>query len=331
MDFGEFLAWSRQVRRERSDVTPACETRIGRALASIRPDPCPSFDGDVHRCDLARDWCRVRGLSPALAKRALVCRGVRHALKTLFARIAREDGTVVLPRDVYPVYWTLASHAGVRAMGVPTFPHFDVQRVLAEADRPGAMHVLLPFPLKLHGRAWSAGEVEGATRWLAGCPDRRLLLDGVYSFGGPLGPALEALLATDQVTYLDSLSKGWLHEQVFGTAIVPTQDLAGHLPAFRSDSPSREELHVARALLSTHEVFPVRLASELDRLRSGLVAGLARRGVDVRDATRGYLLAVGLDASELLEEHGIVAIPASVFGSDVPGWSIASALPVVAP
>ncbi len=46
--------------------------------------------------------------------------------------------------------------------------------------------------------------------WLNEVPQRRLILDGVYSFGLPTDVFTQHLLETDQVIYLDSLSKGWL-------------------------------------------------------------------------------------------------------------------------
>ena len=170
---------------------------------------------------LAREWCRVRGFPETIAARALVSRGVRHSLAIFFAYLARESATIALPSDVYPVYRALADAAGAHTVRVRTFPELELDRVLGmEAD-----HVLLPYPLKLHGRAWTSAEIARATAWLAERRERRLWLDGVYSFGLPLDGSLTGLLATDQVVYLDSLSKGWLHEQVFGVAVVPEQDL----------------------------------------------------------------------------------------------------------
>src|SRR5262249_49700741 len=151
------------------------------------------------------------------------------------------------PCDVYPVYEQIARRAGVATLQFPTFPDLDLERVWAS----GARHVVLPCPLKLHGRAWTAAELAAATRWLTGHAGRRLVLDGVYSFGQPLAPGVLALVKTDQVIYLDSMSKGWLHEQVFGTAVVPARDLARLAPVFRAAPPSQVKLAAAASLLET--------------------------------------------------------------------------------
>ncbi len=328
MDFNAFLDWSVRVRRDRPEVTPLCEMRIARAFASIRPGvEAPSGIKAVHRCDLARDWCQLRGLPVSLSKRALVCRGVREALKLLFARFARSGETVAIPRDVYPVYWTIAANTGVRAVGVETFPACDLKEAFAVATNCRATHLLLPFPLKLQGRGWSDIDIAGARAWLADGDDRRLLLDGVYSFGLRLGDDVRALIATDQVIYLDSLSKGWLHERVFGTAIVPERDLEHYAPAFRSERAEVGALQTAHALMRTSPGFPARLTSEIDRLRTALATQLEGSGLKTSSATNGYLLAVEGEAEALLRQHDILTIPASVFGSDAPGWSVASALP----
>ncbi len=244
MNFAEFLAWQGHVRREQPDVVPICETRIAHAFATMRSQ-LGSAASKVHRCDLAREWCRVRGFPETIAARALVSRGVRHSLAIFFAYLARESATIALPSDVYPVYRALADAAGAHTVRVRTFPELELDRVLGmEAD-----HVLLPYPLKLHGRAWTSAEIARATAWLAERRERLLWLDGVYSFGLPLDGSLTGLLATDQVVYLDSLSKGWLHEQVFGVATSPAHSFA----APQGRGGARWSPSVARHRQRTHD------------------------------------------------------------------------------
>ena len=155
-----------------------------------------------------------------------MCEGVRHALALIFGGFARRGEPIALPRDVYPVYWRIAAGAGVAAIGFDTFPE------LAHPFSTAARHVVLPCPLKLHGRAWTAS---GSKLRRAGSRAIRRddsILDGVYSFGEPIARGVLELIASDQVLYLDSLSKGWLHEQVFGAAVVPARDLAVLAPIF---------------------------------------------------------------------------------------------------
>jgi hypothetical protein len=97
---------------------------------------------------------------------------------------------VGLPSDVYPVYWQIAAESGVTAVPFDTFPRFDIESILSGVAAAGVAVALLPAPLKLQGRRWTAEEAATACRWLAERPDRRLILDGVYSFGCELDEVL---------------------------------------------------------------------------------------------------------------------------------------------
>ncbi len=314
--FEQLIAWQAELRRTRPTAHFACETRIARALASLVPEVAvPTEIPKVHRCDLARAWCERRGIPTAWSPRALACNGVRAALALIFADLASRGERVALPRDVYPVYGELAAGAGVATIPFETFPDpsFDID----------AHHVVLPCPWKLHARAWTDAEFAAASRWLAADPQRRLVLDGVYSLGEPIAASVLSLIETGQVLYLDSMSKGWLLPQLFGAALVPAEDLARLAPSFRACSPSPRELFVARACLPT--ATPAHVIAELDRRRAALLAHLAARELPAIAAARGYLVPVACSA-EVALSRDVVTIPSSVFGSTRGDWTIASAL-----
>jgi DNA-binding transcriptional MocR family regulator len=329
MGFTEFLAWSQQVSRTVPHVRRLCETRIARAFAPIQPTvDVPVNFATVHRCDLARLWCEVRGLS-SRSMRVLICEGVRHGLGLIFKVLAQAKQRVALPRDVYPVYWRIASEAGLEAIGVETFPCFELQAILDASANSGTSIVMLPFPLKLQGRRWTEEEVDQALTWLREEPQRRLILDGVYSFGLSLDRLTNRLLETDQVIYLDSVSKGWLHELVLGAAIVPERDLDVYADNFRRLQLSQANLFRARQLLSGFQHFPGQLTDEIETKRHRLLELLRGTGMRVLPAGQGYFLAIEGSAPLLLEEHCLLTMPASVFGSRLVHWSVASALPPV--
>ena len=287
------------------------ETRIARALAALRPAIDVPVDlPKLHRCHLATAWCARRGMPAAWSARALVCEGVRAALALIFGGI--RDERVAIPRDVYPVYWQLAERAGLSAIPIDTFPE------LRFAD---ARYLVLPCPFKLHGRAWTTAELTAARCWLAEDASRRLILDGVYSFDAAIAPEVVALIETDQVIYLDSLSKSWLYEKVFGTAVVPAQDAARWTPLFRAAAPSQAALFTARALLEA----PVAVEAELAVRRTRTLAALAARGLTPRAPARGYFIPIEIDARLALDRHDVLLIPFAVFGGTAP-WSFASAL-----
>lgn len=327
MSFSEFIVWSRHILSTAPNVKRLCEMRIARAFSSLKPVvDVPNSFSTVHRCDLAREWCEVRGLQRQ-DKTALVCEGVRQGLGLVLTVLARAGHRVALPRDVYPVYWRIASESGLEPLGFETFPAFDLRSILEAASGSEAFVVMLPMPLTLQGRDWTEEEVRRAVTWLREEPRRRLILDGLYSFGLPHDVPTKGLLETGQVIYLDSLSKGWLHELVLGVAVVPEQDLEIYRNSFRDLHLSQANLFRARHLLSCYRDFPDQLTKEIARKRDALQQLLAETGLRALPATRGYLIPVEASAFILLERHGFLTIPVTVFGCRSDQWSIASALP----
>ena len=332
MDFAAFIEWSRSLRASCADLIDVAETRIAHALAPLRPEVAvPETFPRLHRCHLAPVWCALRGLPPQAARAAFACDGVRHGLELLLRAFAQAGRRVAIPCDVYPVYWRIAAATGVATSELNTFPDFDLPKLLAQATSDGASVVLLPAPLKLHGRAWTAAEADVAARWLAEDGERRLVLDGVYAFGRPMDATMLQLIATDQVFYLDSLSKGWLHELVFGMALVPERDRESLQDIFRTLQPSQRQLFVARELMTRFHDFPARLANELALRRALLAQRLAKAGVTSCSVAQGYLVVIEADPRALLAKHRVLALPASIFGSARRDLSIASALPAAVP
>lgn len=325
LSFEDFVAWSQRALAQDAPPLAACETRIARALAHLRPEiPIPATFATVHRCDLARAFVTMRGLRPEDGARALVCEGVRHALRLMFERFRMEGTLVALPSDVYPVYQRIAAETGVKTFGFATFPTLDIGRVLQRCAELGASVLLLVYPWKLHGRDWSEGETQSVLGWLAVDRGRRLILDGVYAFGERLGEPLKALLATQQTIHLDSLSKGWLAERTFGVALVPAPDRDRWIDTFRHASPSQASLYVARELIA-RPALPEAVRNAIAQGRARLVAALRSAGVDADLPARGYFVPLAGDARRLLAAHHVLGVPASAFGADA-AWTLMSAL-----
>lgn len=327
LDFRSFLEWKREATSLFPEAVDLSETRLARALAPLVPSVAKR-EGAIHRCDLGRRWLEVRGVDVDPA-RARVCAGVRAALHGLFAAFAQQRVRVAIPHDVYPVYDEIAQRVGLPYTRFGSFPSVDLAHLLELAGKHHITHLLLPYPLKLHGRAWTPQEVEAALRWLRGCSTRRLVLDGVYSFGMPLAGdvGLRELIETDQVLYLDSLSKGWLHGWVMGVALLPEQDLYALAPALHPPVETGDP-HTAAALLQDHPWFPRELVSSVDARRAVLLdrirdAGLSALALPV---DRGYFVPVNRTHAELLRTYGIIGLPCSVFGGAAVGWSLLSAL-----
>ncbi len=323
MNFKDFLAWRDRVTSP--EVLLACETRLSSACASLVPQI--EGTGDVpHRCDLARLWGRLRGLEDVDPGTLLLCHGVREGLSLLFNRFSREERSLGLPRDVYPLYLSMAASAGIEFSLFGTFPDFDLAGIFSFLENSDTEILLLPKPLVLQGRDWSDQEVSLALRWLARSPSRRMMLDAIYCMGLPYGRGTHQLLRTGQVFLLDSLSKGWLHEGVLGVVLVPSSDRPGYFGDFSALPADIERLRVAEALLRTQPAFPLHLGRALETKRAQAIHQLKARGVPLNPVDQGYFLPIQKSAEVLLDRHGVLALPVSVFGSKKPDWSVISAL-----
>lgn len=327
MIFEAFVALREELERAHPGLFVACETRAARALSSLRAEvPVPAEWPEVHRRDLAHTWCSLRGLPGPWSRRSYVCEGVRHALSLLFTVLRESDEPVGLPSDVYPAYEAIAQGRSVRVVPFATWPVFDLAQVFSQCDRAGARWVVLPMPLALHGRAWTRDEAREAERWLLAGPARRLVLDGVYSFGGLVDESVLALMETGQVVYLDSLTQGWLHAQTFGAAVFPAADEERFREAFRSASPPPEKLYTAAHLFEHARGTPASVERSVSLRREALFAKLDELGVAHERPEQGYLVPVHGEVRALARDKGLLCLPASVFGSEAPGRSIASAL-----
>lgn len=323
MNFNGFLAWRARVTSP--EVLLACETRLSSACASLVPQI--EGTGDVpHRCDLARLWGRLRGLEGVEPGTLLLCHGVREGLSLLFSRFSRQGRPLGLPRDVYPLYLSMAASAGIEFSLFDTFPDFDLAGIFSFLENSDIEILLLPKPLVLQGRDWSDQEVFLALQWLARSPSRRIMLDAIYCMGRRYGRGTHQLLRTGQVFLLDSLSKGWLHEGVLGVVLVPRSDRLDYFGDFSALPPDIEQLRVAEALLSTQPAFPLHLGRVLETKRAQAVHWLKARGVSLNPVDQGYFLPIQKSAEVLLDRHGVLALPVSVFGSKKLDWSVISTL-----
>lgn len=143
-----------------------------------------------------------------------------------------------------------------------------------------------------------------------------------------LDAATLALLDTNQVLYLDSLSKGWLHENVFGAAIVPPKDQGIYECSFHEAIPRQVQLYVAQEMLSTQRDFPTELKAAIEHRRSELLRVSEQAGLPMRSANNGYFAIIEKSANEVLDKHGLLTIPVAAFGSTAAQFCLASGLPV---
>lgn len=344
MNFADFQIFREQLLRERPCVTDCAETNLCRALAHLAPPPTPAPSAKVHRCHLASEWCERFGFAPETSRRALISCGVRDSLARIFDCLAAEKAALWLPSDNYPVYGELTRAAELVPREFPTLP---APQWPSDAPVDGGEFLLVTNPLKPLGRALDAADVASLEAWLAASPQRRLMLDAVYTFGSEFDAATLRLLAGRRTILLHSLTKGWLHPRLFGIALVPPEDAGRFDEAVRAAPPAQENLARARECLGIRAETPqavaaamregmTRMLAECCLAPSGLWPGCGEPGTaSLRDLPRALLpspLGAGC-AGDAVGTHSVseVASPVladaragSVEGRTVPAEACAS-------
>ena len=324
MNFTAFQDYRAALLRESPGVLDCAETNLYRALARFALPPTEAPTATVHRCHLASEWAQCFALDPACSSRALVSAGVRDSLARLFVHLASRRAKLWLPEDNYPVYGDLATTAGLRFHTFPTLP----EAVWPDDEPASECEVLLVTnPMKPRGRWLSDDDVSALSAWLAKSPQRRLMLDAVYTFHTSFDKATLRLLATEQVILLHSVTNGWLHPRLFGIALVPAQDASALTSAFRAEPPSQTSLARTRQMLGASSDVPAMIARELTSARERLNAGWPEQcpalwSVDAP----GYFTPITLPWRRLLDEHHILGLPATTFGSGRADITILSSL-----
>ncbi|WP_035058549.1 hypothetical protein [Andreprevotia chitinilytica] len=329
MNFAAFRLWREACLHTIPGVVDCAETNLYGTLASLQPRLAPSETHErVYRCDLARAWLQRYGFDIQHSRRALVCRGVRHALQLIFRRLAVDGASLWLPADVYPVYWALASAAGIQAQAFLTLP---TPSIPAAKGIHGPEYLLIANPLKPLGRFLHNEECSALMAWLDASPSRRLLIDCVYDLDTPFHPTTMKLLQTGRAILLHSATKGWLSPETFGVALVG-EDCAGFGADFREDPPSATQLWFAQQFLSAEAGCPAQVVDALHARACRLTERLPEairdsRLIEFADCAPGcYFFPVPFSAEQLLNEHRLLAIPASAFGSQDWNGSILTSL-----
>ncbi|HEX7816136.1 aminotransferase class I/II-fold pyridoxal phosphate-dependent enzyme [Dyella sp.] len=334
MNFEHFQVWRRQHILDGTAPIDGGETNVYGALAHLAMPVPPVDERRIYRCDLARAWLARYGYPTQWSRRALVCGGVRHALALIFDELARRGAVVWLPSDIYPVYGELARAAGIEprtydTLPLPLFPQ--------EPAGSGEEVLLVANPLKPLGRYLGEDEIAALRTWLAGSPERNVIIDTVYDLDTPLHATTRALYETGQAIVLHSLTKGWLAPRTFGVALLGEHH-AWLEPVFRKAAPTQLQLRRAEYALLHDADKPSQVAAELRERQRRMLDMMpeALRRARVLPSSRGiehtYFFAVDLPAEVVLRDHGWLAVPASAFGA--PHWQgsvITSLAPVFAP
>jgi aspartate/methionine/tyrosine aminotransferase len=290
-------------------------------LAFNPPTTEPQVSASINEAVIA--WSNATGieLDP---QRTVVGRGVRVLLSAAFSSALSNGRELWLPEDVYPVYRELAENLDVTLRSFPTLPQPNLD-FLAGTGKHAV--VVLPVPLSPLGRLPNDAETSALHEWLHDSTDRLLILDAVYMFDFEASrPLIDSFIGKNenQCIVLWSCSKSWLSPGLFGLAVAPS-GVADSLRR-RVLSPDRSSLGGMKLLLETRpnlsRMLQEAFTCEWQRLRP-LICAL---DADWAPPETGYFSVLPVSFRQLLKEHGILSVPASVFGSQRDDLSIVTCL-----
>ena len=274
--------------------------------------------------DLLAAWYKSTGVR--LNGTPVPTLGIRSFLAAFFESFSSEDRRVWLPRDVYPTYRVIAESKGwtVDEFEILPTPNWDEQ-----VTPDGPKVAVLPIPLSPLGRDLQLHEMEFWQQWLAGDSQRILILDTVYAYQPDQLLSLAALIGKRTITAF-SVSKAWLERCVFGFAEVndalKSEFAGGEFPEIVL---SQEEITKQRSLLKLmHEQcdLPVRQNNRFAEQWKKQEPAILEVVSDWSIPSTGYFSILNVDYEQLYQAHGILAVPATVFGSRHKALSVISCL-----
>jgi hypothetical protein len=291
-----------------------------RALSHMQSSLRQEGGGTPDPDEVAHAWSACTGVELP-AGQWLATRGVRSTLEAWCRTDQSKQGALWLPRDVFPTYWATARATGNTVRGFSTLPALDLCALDAAGPHDCAV---LPIPLSPAGRELTEPEIEQLRSWLVQSAGRTLMLDMVYAYRGQAHSGLAQLRATGQCIEAWSISKTWVQRQLFGVAVVPE----GPRSALGKHLAAHDPVQLTRAMACfgvqpelprlQQERFEVQWANLSDEIRAV--------HADWHAPACGYFAVLSISATDLLEKHDMLAVPASVFGAPDDEMSVITCL-----
>ncbi|MFO1518403.1 MAG: hypothetical protein U1F57_01865 [bacterium] len=285
--------------------------------ALVTPPPTPLTTSS--ETEVARAWLKLFQLESELRSLNLST-GIRPLLKEIFRILAGKGYEAWLPQDVYPVYGELAKEGDLPFRTFPTYPTLSWEFL---GKTGGKSALLIPSPLTPAGRYLKAQEADILGDWLLEDPERKLILDTAYHFETPFDPATFSLLQKGAFL-LYSMTKAWLSPDTLGVAV--TSDEFSKVLSPLLPTPPSASLSIARFRWENSVHLPSMLQEIFKKRWAALENRIRKASPGWSPPKTGYFSTISRPAATLLEEHGLLAVPASVFGATEPNESIVTCL-----
>lgn len=231
----------------------------------------------------------------------MLSKGVRESLTEVLKYFSSLGYRIVLPSDVYPEYFNLIP----KSSKIHQYACCGNKIVLPRYE---SCISLVANPLIPEGRYLEMSELEYLDHWLQENKNRWLVLDNVYDY---YSRNLDYTFGSKRVIYMNSLSKVNLKPGTLGWAACKIK-----LPGFE---PSIQLKFDQTLSLSIQEGYSKAWRSINYDLNF-------TREFEWQAPTVGYLSIVNRNFDILLNEYGIAAVPASIFGVKNSELSVISCL-----
>lgn len=323
MDFESYKQFRSQLLQQRCLLRLDCMNPV-RALSAWNPTtPLPDLLAEAGLQETLRLWESTTGIQ-LNREQIVVGRGVRDLLAAVFTSTVNPKEELWLPNDVYPVYERLAADAGFHPRTFPTLPQPELD-FLAESSQCAT--VVLPVPLSPLGRLPNRSESDSLLNWMHGSPSRLLIIDAVYTYDYAesrsfLSPFLGK--TSNQTIALWSCSKSWLLPKSLGIAIVPPR-LKSKL-ATNVACPAPSEISRVYSTIQTRPNLSKLQQKAFTQEWQRLATILRSASPSWQPPASGYFSVLDVPFNTLWNRHGILAVPASVFGAKRDDFSIVTCL-----
>ncbi|MEA2647177.1 MAG: aspartate aminotransferase [Chloroflexota bacterium] len=286
------------------------------------------------------------------ANQVIMTPGSKNILMFTLMTLMDEGDEVILPDPGYPIYASLVTFLGGKAVSLPLREssgfRFDVEELRARVtDRTRV--IILNSPQNPTGGILLEEDLRAVAE-LAVERDIWVISDEIYSqitYDGPVPSIAELPGMLERTVVMDGLSKayamcGWR----LGIGVAPAE-LIGHMETLMINSSSCATAFIQVATMTAldapeSDVSVERMVAEYRKRRDAIVDGLNEiPGISCHRPGGAFyvfpnITGTGLDerrlADGLLAEAGVAALPGTAFGAEGKGFlrfSYAQAVPVI--
>lgn len=255
-------------------------------------------NGNVHRCHLAEDFCRVMNIEYKTRENMAISYGVRDCLNIMMSVYKHHKW--ILPSDTYPFYQKTANLHNVEYCQYETLGKKDI--IYPEGDI-----LLICFPSKPSGRILSLKEIEDIYKWKKQSSHRMVIVDCAYCI--KITEHIKMMQSYD-FTLLFSLSKIWSHPNIMGLAILSNNNLEIR-NIFIQRKMDKIKMHQAYNLINKDTYF----IQDMIRILNTKLEKLTDFKIKTQNNIPGYLFYSHRNFQDYLNQ-GILTIPTSVYGGN---------------